>query len=188
MRLSESLAELPTLDEVREERARRSLDAFARRMLGLEPARHHLFVNEKLEAQSTSAPEPPPIAYGDIGSRRPGLHGNNRFRPGKRPTVRGVPNGRKGRLTHQRHAGGRGRSDLGCLAARHLGPGACEKRWPPARRPFDAGRSRPGPAWEAPRVADRSGARSRDFVRKWFRPESTIMPGSHALKSSLKDR
>ncbi len=50
MRLSESLAELPTLDEIREERARRSLNAFTRRMLGLEPARHHLFVNEKLEA------------------------------------------------------------------------------------------------------------------------------------------
>ena len=50
MRLSESLAELPTLDEIREERARRSLNAFTRRLLGLEPARHHLFVNEKLEA------------------------------------------------------------------------------------------------------------------------------------------
>ncbi len=45
-----SLAELPTLDEVRQERARRSLNAFTRRMLGLEPAPHHLFVNEKLEA------------------------------------------------------------------------------------------------------------------------------------------
>ena len=30
--------------------AAKSLNAFARRMLGLEPARHHLFVNEKLEA------------------------------------------------------------------------------------------------------------------------------------------
>ena len=45
-----SLAELPTLDEVRQERARRSLGAFATRMLGLVPARHHTFVNEKLEA------------------------------------------------------------------------------------------------------------------------------------------
>ncbi len=45
-----SLAELPTLDEVRQERARRSLGAFATRMLGLVPARHHEFVNEKLEA------------------------------------------------------------------------------------------------------------------------------------------
>ncbi len=50
MPLSASLAELPSLDEVREERARRSLDAFAYRMLGLEPVRHHRFVNEKLEA------------------------------------------------------------------------------------------------------------------------------------------
>ncbi len=45
-----SLAELPTLDEVRQERARRSLGAFATRMLGLVPAQHHEFVNEKLEA------------------------------------------------------------------------------------------------------------------------------------------
>ena len=45
-----SLAELPTLDEVREEKARRSLNAFAERMLGLVPAHHHRFVNEKLEA------------------------------------------------------------------------------------------------------------------------------------------
>ncbi len=44
------MAELPTLDEVREERARRSLDTFAHRMLGLEPMRHHRFVNAKLEA------------------------------------------------------------------------------------------------------------------------------------------
>ena len=50
MRLSTSLAELPTVDEVRQEQARRSLDAFARRMLHLEPVRHHRFVNEKLEA------------------------------------------------------------------------------------------------------------------------------------------
>ncbi len=50
MRLSESLAALPTLDEVRQERARRSLGAFATRMLGLIPARHHEFVNEKLDA------------------------------------------------------------------------------------------------------------------------------------------
>ncbi len=50
MPLNTSLAELPSLDEVRQERARRSLNAFTRRMLGLEPARHHLFVNEKLEA------------------------------------------------------------------------------------------------------------------------------------------
>ena len=50
MRLSESLAEIPTLDEIRQERARRSLGAFATRMLGLVPACHHVFVNEKLEA------------------------------------------------------------------------------------------------------------------------------------------
>ena len=50
MRLSASLAELPTLDEVRQERARRSLSAFATHMTGLVPARHHVFVNEKLEA------------------------------------------------------------------------------------------------------------------------------------------
>ncbi len=50
MRLSESLAALPTLDEVRQERARRSLGAFATRMLRLVPARHHEFVNKKLEA------------------------------------------------------------------------------------------------------------------------------------------
>ena len=50
MPLSASLAELPTLDEVRQERARRSLSAFSIHMLGLVPARHHLFVNEKLEA------------------------------------------------------------------------------------------------------------------------------------------
>ena len=45
-----SLAELPTLDEVRQEKARRSLSVFSTHMLGLVPARHHLFVNEKLEA------------------------------------------------------------------------------------------------------------------------------------------
>ena len=48
--MSASLAELPTLDEVRQERARRSLDAFAVRMLNLAPVRHHRFVNAKLEA------------------------------------------------------------------------------------------------------------------------------------------
>ncbi len=45
-----SLAELPSLDDIRQERARRSLGAFATRMLGLVPAQHHEFVNEKLEA------------------------------------------------------------------------------------------------------------------------------------------
>ncbi len=45
-----SLAELPTLDEVWQEKARRSLGAFAIRMLRLVPARHHEFVNSKLEA------------------------------------------------------------------------------------------------------------------------------------------
>ena len=45
-----SLAELPTLDEVRQERARRSLSVFSTYMLGLVPTRHHKFVNEKLEA------------------------------------------------------------------------------------------------------------------------------------------
>ena len=50
MRLSESLAALPTLDEVRQELALRSLGAFPTRMLGLVPARHHEFVIEKLEA------------------------------------------------------------------------------------------------------------------------------------------
>ena len=50
MSLNASLAELPTLDEVRQEKARRSLGAFSTRMLGLVPARHHEFVNEKLEA------------------------------------------------------------------------------------------------------------------------------------------
>ena len=50
MPLRASLAELPTLDEVRQEKARRSLGAFATRMLGLVPAQHHDFVNSKLEA------------------------------------------------------------------------------------------------------------------------------------------
>ena len=50
MPLRASLAELPTLDEVRQEKARRTLGAFATRMLRLVPARHHEFVNEKLEA------------------------------------------------------------------------------------------------------------------------------------------
>ncbi len=50
MRSNASLAELPTLDEIREEKARRSLDDFTRRMLDLEPATHHRFVNRKLEA------------------------------------------------------------------------------------------------------------------------------------------
>ena len=50
MRSNVSLAELPTLDEVREEKARRSLDAFSHRMRGEEPVRHHRFVNSKLEA------------------------------------------------------------------------------------------------------------------------------------------
>ena len=50
MRSNASLAALPALDEVRGERARRSLDTFAYRMLGLEPVHHHRFVNDKLEA------------------------------------------------------------------------------------------------------------------------------------------
>ena len=51
MHFNASLANLPTLDEVHAEQARRSLDAFAYRMRPTEkPARHHRFVNEKLEA------------------------------------------------------------------------------------------------------------------------------------------
>lgn len=38
--------------EIKEEKARRHLDDFARRMLRLEPARHHRYVNAKLEAVS----------------------------------------------------------------------------------------------------------------------------------------
>ncbi len=48
--MNASLAELPTLEEVRQEKARRHLGDFAELMLGLVPARHHEFVNEKLEA------------------------------------------------------------------------------------------------------------------------------------------
>lgn len=52
-----SLAELPRLRiEVQAEVARRHLDDFARLLLQLEPARHHSFVNAKLEA----------VAKGDI--------------------------------------------------------------------------------------------------------------------------
>ena len=43
-------AALANPDLIDRELARRSLNDFARRMLNLEPARHHLFVNEKLEA------------------------------------------------------------------------------------------------------------------------------------------
>ena len=49
LRASLTEFELPTLDEIRQEQARRSLGAFTTRMLGLVPARHHEFVNEKLE-------------------------------------------------------------------------------------------------------------------------------------------
>lgn len=49
--MNASLAErLPTLDEIHQEKARRHLGDFAERMLGLTPARHHAFVNDKLEA------------------------------------------------------------------------------------------------------------------------------------------
>ncbi len=43
-------AALANPDLIDRELARRSLNDFSRRMLNLEPARHHLFVNEKLEA------------------------------------------------------------------------------------------------------------------------------------------
>ncbi len=47
---STSLAELPSLDDIQKEKARRHLDDFGRLMLQLNAARHHSFVNAKLEA------------------------------------------------------------------------------------------------------------------------------------------
>ncbi len=50
MPLNTSLAELPSLDDIQKEKARRHLDDFGRLMLQLNAARHHSFVNAKLEA------------------------------------------------------------------------------------------------------------------------------------------
>ncbi len=91
-----SLAELPSLDEIREERARRSFDCFARRMLGLEPARHHRFVNEKLEAVERGEIkrlmlfEPPGHAKSTYASTcfRAGISGATRRRALLRPAIR----------------------------------------------------------------------------------------------------
>src|SRR5262245_41792878 len=43
------------VDELQRSLARRSLDDFARFVVGVEPARHHRFVNEKLEAVERGA-------------------------------------------------------------------------------------------------------------------------------------
>src|SRR5262249_26812809 len=48
--LAQLSSQLPDGAEIRRELARRSLDDFARHVRGLEPARHHQYVNAKLEA------------------------------------------------------------------------------------------------------------------------------------------
>ncbi len=80
MSLSASLAELPTLDEVRQERARRSLGAFATRMLGLVPAQHHEFVNGKLEAVERS--EIPRLMLFEPPGHAKSTYASHLFRPG----------------------------------------------------------------------------------------------------------